>query len=108
MGFIKVDENKELFLGHQFDNGEFRAVEKRCDYCGKWFTFDVKDITKWGNNIKTAFNGLKEKVHCDSEHCKDYHNRYLVHMIKMQKELDAQVDRNGMKMFKDLKRKGVI
>jgi hypothetical protein len=103
MRFIKVNPNKELFLGHQYDNGEKRAIEKRCDYCGRWFCFDVKDWESWGDNIKFAFNGIPEKIHCGNSLCQDYHHKVLIY----QNREDEKWRKRGDKLFIDLKQAGV-
>ena len=96
--YTKVDPEKEAFLGHQYERintkGELeRSVEKRCDYCGKWMCFDVRDVWKWGDNVKRAFNGLPEKVHCGSEHCKEYHARVLRHEASRLGEIARKSER---------------
>lgn len=96
--YAKVDPNRESFLGYQYERvntkGELeRSVEKRCDYCGRWMCFDVRDVWKWGDNIKRAFNGLPEKVHCESEHCKEYHARVIAHEAKEATKLARQSEK---------------
>lgn len=102
--FKEVDPDKECFLGHQFEKDGTRAVDKRCDYCGKWFCFDVTKIDDWGTNIKRGFNGVLEKVHCGSEHCQDYHYRVIRHQQKMEKELEER----SFSLYSSLKSQGVL
>ncbi len=99
-----VDPDKELYLGYEFEKNGKRALEKRCDYCGKWMVFDIKDIHKWGDNIKIGFNGMPEKVHCGSLHCQEYHRRVLAHERKQAEEAAER----GVELFKKLKKQGMV
>lgn len=102
--FKEVDPETELFLGHQFDRNGERAIEKKCDYCGKYFTFDVKDVESWDDNVKMGFNGYPEKVHCGSSHCEYYHYRVLAHQ---QRENKKWAER-GKKLFFLLQKAGIV
>lgn len=103
--FTKVDPEEEMHLGHQFEKDDGRrSIEKRCDYCGKWFCFDVKQVFEWGNNVKISFNGVPEKVHCGSAHCCDYHHRVIKHQRKVKKDM---IDTNE-RLFNKLKKKGLL
>jgi hypothetical protein len=102
--YKKIDPEKELFLGYQFEKDGNRSIDKRCDYCGKWFTFDVSECDEWGDNIQFAFNGVPEKVHCGSSHCEEYHRRVLLH----QKKENEKWARLGERLFFNLKKQKII
>lgn len=100
----RVDPAKEAHLGHIFERDGKRAHEKRCDYCRIYFTYDIKDIHLWGDNIKMGFNNWPEKVHCGTEHCEYYHRR-----VKAQEKLELErAARIGTDNFFRLKRKGIV
>lgn len=99
-----VDPDKEMYLGHEFEKNGKRSLDKRCGYCGEWFTFDIKDLISWGDNIQRGFNGWPEKVHCGSEHCQEYHRRVKQHERRMLAELHER----HLKLFIDLQNKGLI
>jgi hypothetical protein len=103
-GWQRVDPAKEAHLGHIHEKDGKRAHEKRCDYCRAYFTYDIKAIHLWGDNLKMGFNNWPEKVHCGSEHCQDYHHRVKLHE-KRQAEAMARSTGN---LFFDLKRQGLI
>lgn len=102
--FQRIDPRKEMFLGHQYEKDGIRSIDKRCDYCGKWICFDVKDPELWGTNVKIGFNGIAEKVHCGSSHCEEYHRRVIVHQQKMVKIYEAKSQAHFMR----LKQKGLV
>lgn len=102
--YQKIDPQKEMHLGHQYERNGERAIEKRCDYCGRYFFFDVKNIDQWGINFKLGFNDVPEKIHCGSSHCCDYHVRVLAHEQNVNKALE----RGGVKLYRELKQAGVI
>lgn len=102
--FKRVDPDKELFLGEQHERGGQRCIDKRCDYCGRWISFNVRDVWKWGDNVKRSFNGLPEKVHCGNGLCQDYHVRVLAHKQRVTREMMEA----GRRHFERLKRKGLV
>lgn len=102
--YQKIDPEKEMHLGHQYEKNGERAIEKRCEYCGRYFCFDVKDMERWGDNVKLSFNGIWEKVHCGSEHCRQYHQRVLAHEEKMK----AYQEKISLRLFRDLRRGGSL
>jgi hypothetical protein len=103
--YSKIDPDKEMHLGHQFqkEDGE-RSMDKRCDYCGRWMTFDCKKYESWGDNVKISFNGWPEKIHCGSLHCQEYHRRVVIHQEKLKKEMAQR----HFGLFQRLKKQGVI
>lgn len=102
--YQKIDPDKELHLGHQFEKNGERSIEKRCDYCRKYFTFDVKNIDKWDGNVKLSFNGVPEKIHCGSTHCQDYHVRVLAHEERSKKILE----KSGLALYMRLQQQGIM
>lgn len=99
-----VDPNKEPYLGYEFEKDGKRVLQKRCDYCGKWITFDIRGVESWGDNVKMGFNGYPEKIHCGSLLCQDYHHRVLL----QEKRDQEKWARRGERIFLDLKKAGVI
>lgn len=102
--WTKIDPVKEQHLGHIYEKDGKRAHDKRCDYCGKWMCYDVRDIAAWGDNVKIGLNGWPEKVHCGSDHCIEYHSRTLRHEEKLKNIVKRETDR----MFFKMKKMGVI
>lgn len=102
--WTKIDPEKEKHLGHQYEKGGMRAHEKRCDYCGRWMTFDIKSVHLWGDNMKMGFNDWPEKIHCGSEHCQDYHNRVKKHEARQAFELEQKRE----KLVFSLQKKGLL
>jgi len=103
-GWKKVDPDKEQHLGHIFEKDGKRAHDKRCDYCGRWMTYDIKNIHEWGSNAKMGLNDWPEKVHCGSEHCQEYHYRVIRHEEKVKAQAKAAMDR----IFLSMKKQGVV
>ena len=99
-----IDPDKEMYLGYGYEKDGKRALEKRCDYCGKWMTFDIKNIHLWDDNIKMGFNDVPEKIHCGSAHCIEYHRRVLAH----EKAQSEMANEKGIGLFKNLLKKKVI
>lgn len=99
-----VDPKEEKYLGYEFEKDGNRALQKRCDYCGAWTTFDIKNVHEWGSNLKMGFNGWPEKVHCGSEHCQDYHQRVVTHEEKI-RVINAK---RHERLFFDLRSQGVV
>lgn len=102
--WTKVDPEKEKHLGHIFERDGKRSHDKRCDYCGKWMCYDVKDIHFWGDNVKIGLNDWPEKVHCGSAHCVEYHVRVLKHEETVKRQARQAADR----MFSKLIKQGLI
>lgn len=99
-----VDKDREMYLGHKHEKDGKMAHEKKCNYCGSWMCYDIRDIDSWGNNVEPGFDGRPEKIHCGSSICQDYHHRVLMHE-KRQSELYAA---RGMDLFRKLKKQGVL
>lgn len=103
--WTKIDPQKDPHLGHMHERaGGQRSHDKRCDYCGKWIVYDVKNIAEWGDNVKIGLHRWPEKVHCGSTHCTDYHKRVLKH----EEKLKEQTARASERLFLKLKKKGVL
>jgi len=99
-----IPETEELYLGYEFEKNGKRALQKRCDYCGKTMIFDIKNIESWGDNIKMGFNGWPEKIHCGNSLCQDYHRRVILHQKKEAKKWAER----GKRLFFSLKKAGAI
>lgn len=99
-GWNKVDPDKEMHLGHLFEKDGKRAHDKRCDYCGRWMTYDLKNIHEWRENVKIGLNDWPEKVHCGSTHCVEYHRRVVANEDKIKAEARAVADARFFKMMK--------
>ena len=102
--WTKIDPQKEPHLGHIHERDGKRAHDKRCDYCGRWMVYDLKNIADWGDNVKMGIHGWPEKVHCGSSHCTDYHNRVMKH----EKDLIQRQRLAADRLFKKLKKQGVV
>lgn len=100
----KIDPEKEMHLGHIHEKDGKRAHDKRCDYCGHWMAYDIKDIASWRENIKMGANDWPEKVHCGSEHCVEYHRRVLAH----EERVKAQMKKIADARFQKLSKMGLI
>lgn len=107
-GWSKVDPAKEQHLGHIFEKDGKRAHDKRCDYCGTWMTYDVKNIAMWFENIKMGLNGWPEKVHCGSSHCIEYHRRVQAHEVKVRAEAARVLEIRMQKLALALKDRKLV
>jgi len=96
----KIDPEKERHLGHIYERDGRRAHDKRCDYCGKWMSYDVKNIATWGDNAKIGLNNWPEKIHCGSTHCTDYHVRVMRHEEKVKEQARRAADAMFFKLTK--------
>lgn len=99
-----IDPKEERYLGHEFEKNGVRSLDKRCEYCGKWFTFDIKNVHEWGNNIRLGFNGQPEKIHCGNSLCEDYHVRVIAH----ERKENEKWTQRGVKLYFQLKGRGII
>ena len=123
MSYIQISQDelcrRDRFLGEKFSNGEHLAGEKRCDYCGKWFSWSTQNIDKYIVERRWDFS-RKEAVHCGSGHCWDYHIRWLRHEHKLRtsmayresnfierKRREGVDEKDAFKLFHRLKAKGV-
>jgi hypothetical protein len=86
MSYKQIDPRflcrKDRYLGEKFTNFDHLAGEKKCDYCGKWFSWSTQNIDKYIVERRWDFN-RKEAIHCGSGHCWDYHMRVLKHEHKL-------------------------
>ena len=106
----EIDGNG-VFCGHRFLLKTKLYGDKRCIYCGRWFHWKDTDALEWirMNNIETMNkDGALEPLHCGSEHCQEFHHRYLVHQEKMRREEEARKEILFFDVFKRLKKEGVI
>ena len=85
--------------------------DKRCIYCGKWFHWKQEDSHKWllGKNIDTYnVDDVLEPLHCGSQHCDYYHIKCLEVGFKRRQEDEAEIERNGLKIYMNLRNKGLL
>jgi len=54
----------------------------RCDICGKWYTYSTKDIPQIIMEKRWDFK-LRRPHHCGNSMCKDYHQREMIHKMRM-------------------------
>jgi len=99
-----VDPSKKPYLGYKYENNGKQAHDKRCDYCGVYMTYDIKNIAAWRENVKLGHDGWPEKVHCGSTCCVEYHRRVQAHEANQAKRV---VDYN-QGLFTKLKKQGVV
>lgn len=103
-------DGQSRFVGHRFALGGKLYGDKRCIHCGKWFHWKAVDEPKWwiSRNIDETAPDRTEPAHCGSEHCQDYHHRWLKALDKRAQEQDGQIERAGLALMKHLKRKGIL
>lgn len=103
-------EGHSRFVGHRFALGGKMYGDKRCIHCGKWFHWKASDENKWwlARNIDETVPDRTEPAHCGSEHCQDYHYRWLKALDRKAKEQEEQIEKAGLYLMKQLKRKGVL
>ena len=92
------------FTGHRFLLKTRLYGDKRCIYCGRWFHWKDTDVLTWlrTKNIDNMnVDGILEPLHCGSEHCQEFHHRYLLQQEKEKQDAEYA-------LFMDLKRRGVI
>lgn len=128
-GFKSVGLTDRLHLGYQYEKDGHIYGDKRCDYCGKWFTWTTERKSRYmedfnwkveegqpkrimiGNKpdgtpilrkVYTSHN--EEPIHCGSGHCNDYHARVLQH----EKNVAEENDKHFMNVYKNVKQAGVL
>lgn len=99
-----VDPDKRPYLGHQYEKNGKMAWHKRCEYCGVWMTFDIKNMQTLGDNLRIGHNGVPEKIHCGSSGCQDYHHRVLKHEASTLNHFNKATER----MYNRLKKQGLV
>lgn len=75
----------QKFLGYRFQKDGKTAGDKRCDYCGKWFSWEASQMERYILDRRWNFQ-MKEPIHCGNSLCWDYHMRYLKHVQKMKSD----------------------
>lgn len=121
MSYIEIDPKTGKFFGHRASNGLVTAGDKRCDYCGKWFSWSDANMEKY--ILQRRWNQQKgEPIHCGNSLCHDYHHRWLKHCLKMatdiayresnfierEKRRNNIQEKDAWKLFQTLKGKGVV
>lgn len=107
---VEIDGNGR-FNGHRFLLKTKLFGDKRCIYCGKWFHWKDTDALAWmsQNNLDDMNkDNAIEPLHCGSEHCQEFHRRYL---IASKKKAQMEAERREISffnLFKRLKKEGVI
>jgi len=100
------------FCGHRFLLKTKLYGEKRCTYCGRWFQWEDTQMFEFirTSNIDdmNPRGGGIEPLHCGSEHCQEYHRRYLQAVAKRRKENTEKYNEKMFETFKALKKQGVI
>jgi hypothetical protein len=107
---VEIDPTGK-FNGHRFLFKTRLFGDKRCIYCGRWFHWKDTDFLSWmrQKNIDNMNkDGALEPLHCGSEHCQEFHRRYLIHQEKMRKEEEGRREILFFDLFKKLKREGLI
>ena len=59
-----IDPDDEMHLGYQHEKNGIRHIDKRCEYCGKWISFENSKLNELDANVKVGFNGELELIHC--------------------------------------------
>lgn len=127
MGAIIVKDFQEQeaskahpFLGWRFAKPGKLCGDKKCDYCGKYFSWDSANIERY--ILERRWEGTKkEPVHCNSTHCQDYHNRWLVHMKRLKenpeyreanyvqrKSREGYDEKKVYRLYQRLKQQGLV
>lgn len=107
---VEIDPTGK-FNGHRFLLKTRLFGDKRCIYCGRWFHWKDTDSLTWmfQKNIDGMNkDGAIEPLHCGSEHCQEFHRRYL---IASKKRAQMETERREIiffDLFKRLKKEGVI
>ena len=100
------------FCGHRFLLKTRLYGDKRCVYCGKWFHWKDTDYFKWiqEQNIDRMNNldGMLEPLHCDSDHCREYHYLCLKADADRKAKDELEADERAWRMFRSLKSQGRI
>lgn len=123
-GFRALSVEEKGYLGYQYVRDGIIYGDKRCDYCGKWFSWTMKQrakyIENWNWKIEKGApvrrkndQGVveiltdvinEEPIHCGSEHCQDYHNRVLKH----EQRLASGDHEYYHELYKKMKEKKII
>ena len=117
---INLMRKQDRYLGEKFSDGQHVAGEKRCDYCGKWFSWSTQNLDKYITERRWDF-ARKEAIHCGNSLCWDYHMRWLKHEKKLRESAEyretnfvERKKREGMdttkawNLFQRLKMSGVV
>lgn len=107
---VEIDGDGK-FCGHRFLLKTRLFGDKRCIYCGRWFHWKDSEAFEWirTDNIDTMNkDGALEPLHCGSEHCQEFHRRYLLHQEKVKVEEESRREILFFDVFKRLKKEGVI
>lgn len=101
------------FCGHRFVLKQKMYGDKRCLYCGKWFHWQSSEhhVNRWikTNNLDNLNRDNNiEPLHCESDHCQEYHELCRKVEVKRQLEAQEQVDQNYLKLYKNLKRSRIL
>jgi len=107
---VEVDGDAR-FCGHRFLLKTRLYGDKKCLYCGKWFHWKDTDWFTWireGNIDRMNLDGVLEPLHCNSDHCREYHHLVLQAQEKNRKIEEEKKDRMFFSLFKNLKAQGVI
>jgi hypothetical protein len=124
MSYVQINpelvKREDRYLGERFTNGERLAGEKKCDYCGRWFSWSEQNLEKY--LLERRWDAARgEPIHCGKTGCWDYHIRWLKHVRKMntsheyraknfieRKTREGTDERDAIKLFNRLKARGVV
>ncbi len=109
---VEIDGHAR-FSGHRFLLKTKLFGDKRCIYCGRWFHWKDTDSLTWLqqqniDDMNKDRNQVLEPLHCGSEHCQEYHRRYLIAVEKRRIQALENRERQTMILFRLLKDRGVI
>jgi len=103
--------SRGLFTGRRFLLKTRLYGDKRCLYCGKWYHWKDTDSLTWlrMNNVDTMNkDGALEPLHCGSEHCQEFHRRYLIAEEKRHQMSEEKKDQYFFSLYKNLKKRGIL
>lgn len=118
--FEEIDPVKNRFLGYRFARNGKVCGDKKCDYCGRWFSWDISNVEKY--ILERRWNDVKgEPVHCNNSLCQDYQNRWIKHNQRLATNAEYRAsnwverekrrgkeEKDAVKLFMSLKEKGVV
>lgn len=80
----RTDNRLKPFVSRKYarPGSDVITHDLRCDICGKWYNYSTKDIPIL--KAKDWWNSRKNRpFHCGNSMCQDYHEREMIHKMKM-------------------------
>ena len=94
------------FCGKRFAIGGIIEGHKRCVYCGVWFFWTSRKVAEYlaGGNID-PFNADEniEPLHCNSQHCQDFHEECRREFERRKKIEEEKSHERNAKILRELR-----